>query len=164
MKSICTNLVAVATLFALQASGQAFAKQLPPTSVDTTPFIIAANSAFYACAFDLQVQYNGKGGSLALPGGRFTSVAISPGFTATLTNVQKQENSLTVSLTGTIRTSVDSYGITTYMATGRNLLGDPTTGLVVAIGDFSFAFDSSGRLVKTLSGTGRLLPVCPMVE
>jgi hypothetical protein len=46
------------------------------------------------------------------------------------------------------------------VATGRNLLGDPDAGLVIAIGDFSFVFDAKGNLIQPLTGEGQLIDVC----
>ena len=101
---------------------------------------------------------------MALPGGRFVSISTSPGLSATLKN-ESNGNTVTISITGTIKRSIDDYGTNVYTATGRNLLGDPTTGLVLTVGGFSYVFDSSNTtLVKPLSGVGRQLSACAMVE
>jgi hypothetical protein len=48
--------------------------------------------------------------------------------------------------------------------TGRNCVTDPFAGIVLAIGNFSFAFDSSGNLVQPLQGTGKLVPLCQLIS
>ena len=44
--------------------------------------------------------------------------------------------------------------------TGRNLLGDPEAGFVIAIGNFSYVFNEKGKLVQPLTGEGQLIDVC----
>ena len=67
-------------------------------------------------------------------------------------------------ITAPITFSTDATGNTTYVSNGRSILGDPTTGLVLAVGNFSWTFDMNGNLVHSLNGTGRLIPVCPMIQ
>ena len=158
MKKIRTTVAAAAALCAVLAQAS------PPAPVDGTPFTIPAKSEFYACDFDLQVQYHGKGATRTLPGGRFVSIAISPGLRVTLTNLQNG-NSATLNITGTFKQSMDAYGNLVTTVNGRNLLGDPTTGLVLVIGNFGYTFDGSNTvLLKPLSGTGQMLQACPMVQ
>lgn len=153
---------AVAAAF-LTIQGAAIAQQSPPVPQNDV-IVVPAKSAFFACDFDLRIQLVGKGGFLTLPGGRFLSITTSPGLKATLTNLANN-HAATVDVSGTNRHSLDPYGNNVYNVAGRNLLGDPTTGLVVAVGDFSFVFDSSGTtLVKPLSGHGRLIDACLLVQ
>ena len=164
MKSTSKAAIAIATVCTLISVQEAPAQQLPPQPVDNTPFVIGANSAFYACTFDLQVQYEGKGSTLTLPGSRYLTIGISPGLNVMLTNLSNR-NSVKLNITGTLKHSLDPHGNNVWTANGRNLLGDPTTGLVLVTGNFSYVFDSSGTtLVKPLSGVGRQLAICPMLE
>jgi hypothetical protein len=161
MRSLRNSAVAAAALLALPLA--AIAQQSPPGPANTI-FTVPANSAYWACEFDLQIQLLGKGGWLTLPGGRFISISTSPGLKATLTNLQNG-NAATFNVTGSSRQSIDAYGNNVYNWTGRNLMGDPTTGLVLAIGDYSYTFDSSGQtLLKPLSGTGRMINACQLVQ
>jgi hypothetical protein len=49
------------------------------------------------------------------------------------------------------------------VVTGRNILGNPVAGLVLAMGRFSFVFDAGGNLIQPLQGTGRLLDICELL-
>jgi hypothetical protein len=49
------------------------------------------------------------------------------------------------------------------VVTGRNILGDPIAGLVLAMGRFSFVFDNTGTLIQPLQGNGRLLALCELL-
>ena len=132
----------------------------PPIGVSsTTP--IPAGGVFGECAFPVLLQENGKAGTITLPGGRF--IFTSPGLDATLTNTD-QAKSVTLNITGTFHQSTASNGDTVTVVTGRNLLGDPDAGFVLAIGSFSFTFDKNGNLVHPLSGTGQLIKVCPLIS
>jgi hypothetical protein len=51
------------------------------------------------------------------------------------------------------------------MVTGRNLLTDPVAGVVLALGNFSFAFDANGNLVQPLTQQGGLLiDICALLN
>jgi hypothetical protein len=50
------------------------------------------------------------------------------------------------------------------VVTGRNVLFDPEAGFVLAIGTFSFAFDPAGNLVQPLSGRGRTIDICKLIQ
>jgi hypothetical protein len=50
------------------------------------------------------------------------------------------------------------------MATGRNLLGDPDAGFVLAIGNFSYVFNAQGKLVQPLKGEGQLTDICGLLS
>jgi hypothetical protein len=96
-----------------------------------------------------------------LPGDRF--IFTSPGLTATLTNLETG-NQETLSITGAFHQTTLENGDVQTVATGRNLLGDPEAGFVLAIGDFSFVFDKKGKLVQPLSGEGQLIDICELLE
>jgi hypothetical protein len=137
----------------------------PPVPVDEVPFTIPANSAFYACKFDLQVQYSGKGATVTLPGRGFVTIAISPGLTVKLTNLSNTKMTTILNITGTIKTSTDKYGNTILMMNGRNLVGDPgQPGLVLTVGNFNFVYDKYGVPVTLLNGTGQMISICSLLE
>jgi hypothetical protein len=50
------------------------------------------------------------------------------------------------------------------VVTGRNLLGDPEAGFVLAIGNFSFVFDAGGNLIQPLAGKGTLTNICELID
>jgi len=124
---------------------------------------IVPGGTFLNCDFDLEVSFSGLAGEIDLPGNRFIFTA--PRLTATLTNVSDPTKSVTFSITGAFHQSTDQNGNVTTVATGRNLLGDPEAGFVLAIGDFSFVFDSNGNLIQQpLAGQGQLIDVCGLIN
>ena len=72
----------------------------------------------------------------------------------------------TVSLvvTGAFHQSTLENGDVVTVVTGRNLLGDPEAGMVLAIGTFSFVFDAGGNLIQPLAGQGKLVDVCDLID
>jgi hypothetical protein len=132
----------------------------PPISASGS-FVLPAGSVFGECAFDVRVDLAGKGSTINLPGGRV--ILTSPGLHATLTNVNDPLKSVTLNITGAMHQSIDSNGDMVTVATGRNLLGDPDAGFVLAIGSFSFKFRGN-TLVQPLMGHGQLTKVCPLIS
>jgi hypothetical protein len=133
----------------------------PPIAVSSSQDL-PAGAVFGECAFPVRLQQNGKAGTITLPGGRF--IFTSPGLDATLTNLNDPVKSVTLNITGTFHQSTDSNRDTVTVVTGRNLLGDPDAGFVLAIGSFSFKFDAAGNLVQPLMGTGQLIKVCLLIS
>jgi hypothetical protein len=103
----------------------------------------------------------GNAGVINLPGGRV--IFTSPGTNATLTNLSDPSKTVTLNITGSFHQSTQN-GNTVTVVTGRNLLGDPVAGFVLAIGTFSFVFDASGNLVQPLTGFGQLISVCKLIS
>ncbi|MEJ8827460.1 hypothetical protein WKW80_36720 [Variovorax humicola] len=164
MKNLCflKLSVGVAVFAALQTPHLVVAQQAPPGPIDQT-FVINPGDAPYACNFPLQGHIQGKTGTLTLPGPRFITLTTSPNQNVTLTNLNTKET-VTLNITGTTKFHEDQSFNKVYVVNGRNLLGDPVAGLVLGIGNFNFIFDQGGNLITPLNGTGRLLPVCPMLE
>jgi hypothetical protein len=131
----------------------------PPVPVSGS--FIVQGGTFSNCAFDVEVSFSGLAGEIDLPGNRFIFTA--PQLTATLTNLENGR-SVTLSVTGAFHQSTDQNGNVSTVATGRNLLGDPIAGFVLAIGDFSFVFDSNGNLIQPLTGQGQLIDVCGLIN
>ena len=133
----------------------------PPTPVSSS-IDLPAGAVFGECAFPVRLEQDGKAATITLPGGRF--IFTSPGLQATLTNLNDPTKSITLNITGALHQSTDQNGDMVTIATGRNLLGDPDAGFVLAIGSFSFKFDASGNPVQPLAGTGQLIKVCPLIS
>jgi hypothetical protein len=131
-----------------------------PTNVDETPINLDPGAVFGYCDDPISLVYSGKAKTLQLPGERF--IFTSPQLTATLTNVDTGEQEKVV-ITGVFhRTTLENGDVVTKV-TGRNLLGDPEAGFVIAVGNFSYVFDAEGNLTQPLEGEGRLIDVCEVL-
>jgi hypothetical protein len=64
---------------------------------------------------------------------------------------------------GRLASIITANGDVVTTATGRNLLGDPEAGLVLAIGEFRYAFDAGRNLLQPLQGKGQWQDICAMV-
>jgi hypothetical protein len=137
----------------------------PEPPVPPIDFDVPANSIKPgACAFDVHVvSESGKAKTITLSDNRF--IFTSPGLSLTLTNLSDPTKSVTLSVTGAFHQSQQNGNVVT-VATGRNLLGDPDAGFVLAIGTFSFVFDTSvpPNLVQPLMGRGQLINVCDLIS
>lgn len=138
----------------------AFAGGSPPTDASFSVDLPADFFAPGACAFPIRVSVTGNAASIVLPGNRL--IVTAPGQDAVITNLSDGSN-VTLNITGVFHVSTDQNGDTVTVVTGRNLLGDPVAGFVLAIGDFSFIFDSAGNLIQPLTGTGTLTDVCTLI-
>src|SRR5215213_10347399 len=134
--------------------------QQPPVPVEGSQ-VLPVGAVFGRCDFPILYELSGKAQLLTLPGGRFITTA--PDQTATLTNVDT-EKQVKLTITGTFHQTTDEDGNVVTMATGRNLLGDPDAGFVLAIGNFSYVFDKNGNLVQSLEGEGQLIDVCSVLS
>jgi len=133
----------------------------PPQDVDPTPFVIPAGSVFGECAFDVEAAFTGKAKTIDLPGDAF--IFTSPGVHVTLTNLDNLKQ-VTLNITGVFHQTIKANGDVVTVVTGRNLLGDPVAGFVLAIGNFSFVFDAGGTLIQPLKGKGKLTDVCGLID
>jgi hypothetical protein len=129
-----------------------------PVEVDPTPFEIPAG---VFCDFAFRVEPDGKAKAIELPGERM--IFLSPGLTWTLTNLENL-NQETFRIPGAFHVDTLENGDVETVVTGRNILGDPVAGLVLAMGRFSFVFDATGNLIQPLQGTGRLLDICELLD
>jgi hypothetical protein len=123
--------------------------------------VLEPGAVFGRCDFPILYELSGKAKLLTLPGGRFITTA--PDQTATLTNLNTGK-SVTLNITGVFNQTTDENGNVVTMATGRNLLGDPQAGFVLAIGSFSYVFDAKGKLIQPLQGEGQLIDVCGLLS
>jgi hypothetical protein len=163
-RSIMIALVALLALVVaapMAVAARAEKPQPPPVPVDETPTVLDAGAVFGRCDFPILYQLSGKAQLLTLPGGRFITTA--PDQTATLTNLDTGKK-VTLNITGAFHQTTDENGNVVTMATGRNLLGDPQAGFVLAIGNFSYVFDANGKLIQPLQGEGQLIDVCGLLS
>ncbi len=133
-----------------------------PTDVDFPgpgeEFIITREDFPGACSFPVRYEVTGKEKRIDLPNG--TTLITSPGLDATLTNADTGTQE-TFNVTGSVRElPLNEEGNLVTELRGRNLAIDPEAGFVVAVGNFSFAFDVEGNLTQPLSGEGQLIDVC----
>jgi hypothetical protein len=131
-----------------------------PTDVSEEPINLDPGAVFGYCDDPIRLEYSGKAKTLQLPGGRF--IFTSPKLTATLTNLDSGVQERVV-ITGAFHQTTLENGDVVTEATGRNLLGDPQAGFVVAVGNFSYVFDAEGNLVQPLEGEGQLIDVCELL-
>ncbi len=155
------KLAAVVIVVALTvgpAATSAVAQQGPPTNVDDS-FPIEG-----ICAFPVLVELSGKAKTIELPGG--STLFTSPKLTATFTNLDNLSHRETLGITGSIRQTVLENGEVELVFTGRNLVigFDPVAGFVITVGRFSTAFDADFNVTQPLSGNGRLIDVCELLE
>jgi hypothetical protein len=154
MVGILLALVVAAPMVLAQPNGG------KPTNVDETPIDLDSRAVFGKCDDPISLVYSGKAKTLQLPGGRF--IFASPELTATLTNVESGEQER-VAITGAFHQTTLENGDIVTEATGRNLLGDPKAGFVIAVGSFSYVFDAEGNLIQPLEGEGQLIDVCELL-
>jgi hypothetical protein len=116
------------------------------------------------CGFTVHVELSGKSKTQGLPGQR--TLGTAPGLTATVTNPAngKQE---TLSITGAFHKSLLENGDTLTVATGRNVLLEPTipefAGVFLTVGRFSWVVSEEGHLVEPLEGTGKKTDLCQLL-
>jgi hypothetical protein len=155
-------IIATATLASL---GRAQSAGYPPERLDVT-FVLDPSDpgvGTSACAFPVQIHITGKSKTISLPGNRM--VITAPGQRATVTNLSDPSKQVTLNTTGVFTILNQPDGGFVGIGTGRNLVTDPTFGLTLVIGRFSFAVNSSGTLIQglTLQG-GTMSSVCSMID
>ena len=115
------------------------------------------------CDFPVLVEIQGKQGIIGLPGDRLLVTA--PAETVTLTNLADPTRSETISITGAFHLTFAENGDTTFVVTGRNLLiGLDPDPFVITIGTFTFVTDDAGNQLEPLSGSGRVVNVCQLLN
>ncbi len=142
---VCVLAGALALAVALVAAKDVSAA--PPEPVDDT-FTVEE-----VCAFPVTLEVSGKGKVIELPGDRV--LGLSPDLRVTLTNEDDPANQVTYVITGAFHITTLADGTQVVVATGRNLLFDPS-GMFLTIGRFTFVPDT-GMLA---TGKGRMIDVC----
>ncbi|MCK6212296.1 hypothetical protein KZX45_17270 [Georgenia sp. EYE_87] len=107
------------------------------------------------CDFPVRLELDGKSKVIDQPDG--STLSISPDFRVTASG---NGNTATYVITGSIRTTTLENGNTVLEYRGRNLVGDPTTGLAILVGNFTFISDAEGNPVQTVEGEGQIISVC----
>jgi len=154
--------VVVLLAFGLAFGQPAIADPNPPVDADFT-FDVPANWPGGGCAFPFRLtSLNGKAKTILLPDGRI--IATSPGLDVTVTNLDEPSKQVTLNVTGAFHITTAANGDVVYVVTGRNFLTDPLAGVVLAKGNFSFAFDAAGNLIQPLAGKGTLTDVCELID
>lgn len=157
MKNRTLTLAAALILTALVAAPSALGQGPPDPFEDS--FTIEG-----ICAFPVLVELSGKAKTIELNGGRMIFTA--PAETATFTNLDTPAHHETLGITGAFHTTALEDGSTEFVVTGRNLLigFDPDALFVITVGNFRFVLDDGFNLVQPLSGTGRVIDVCQLLE
>lgn len=144
--ALALALLAVAVVASPKAASAA-----PPDPVDDT-FRIKD-----VCDFPVRFEVSGKAKFIELPDGR--AIAISPGLRVTLTNLEERTNSVSYVITGAFHMRELANGRLLVVATGRNLLFDPSFGMFLTIGRFTFKVNEDGSITRP-KGEGRMINVC----
>jgi hypothetical protein len=115
------------------------------------------------CDFAFRIEGSEKEKTIELPGDR--TLLIFPGAIATITNLSNG-NQETFRIPGAIHITTLENGDVEIVFTGPNLIGQPFEPrfLVIAIGTFTYVFDSQGNLVQPLQGSGQLIDVCALLS
>jgi hypothetical protein len=101
-------------------------------------------------------EVSGKGKTIELPGGR--TIFTSPGLRVTLTNLDEPTNQVSYVITGAFHERELASGRLKVVATGRNLLFDPSFGMFLMVGRFTFEVNEDA--VTRPTGKGRMIDVC----
>jgi hypothetical protein len=109
------------------------------------------------CDFPVLFEVSGKAKFIELPDGR--AIAISPDLRVTLTNLEERSNSVSYVITGAFHVRELTDGRLVVVATGRNLLFDPSFGMFLTIGRFTFKVNEDGSTTRP-KGEGRMINVC----
>lgn len=134
MRKLRTPAAIAAMLFPSILLAPALAGGSPPVTVTTSVDLPANFFRPGACLFPIRVDQSGKAGIITLPNARF--IFTSPGLVVTVTNLSDPTKLVTLVATGAFHQATAADGSVTTVVTGRNVLGDPVAGFVVAIGTF----------------------------
>ena len=114
------------------------------------------------CGFDVQLTVTGRSSVINLPSGGL--IITAPDVYGTCTNLSDPTKSVTLNFTGTAHVSFDQNGDTIYRLTGRNQAEDPSFGLLLLVGDFTFVYDSNGNLISGPTGNGQITNICDLID
>jgi len=110
------------------------------------------------CDFPVLLEATGKTKGIELPGGRFISV--NPGFRVTVTNEEEPTHQITYVVTGAAHVTELDSGELLVVFTGRNLLFDPSYGMLLTMGRFTQVIDLESGAATPPEGKGRVIDVC----
>jgi hypothetical protein len=143
------------------SSGTVWAGGSPPVDIGFS-LDFPANAG---CNFPVNWTGTGKSSIITLPGDRV--IVTGPTATTVVTNLDDPSKSVTLKVGGVLHASFGPQGEVFIVATGRNLLADPTANIMVlTIGTFKYIFDpiAGAPVLTDLSGKGQLFDVCAMID
>ena len=108
------------------------------------------------CGFPVLYEVSGKTKVINLPNG--DTLFKNPGVRVTLTNLETGEQ-VTYVVAGTARVRELEGGELLVISTGRTVLNNPSIGILVPIGRFTFVIDEEGNFSQP-TGKGRLIDAC----
>ncbi|MFN7932283.1 MAG: hypothetical protein U0R19_03100 [Bryobacteraceae bacterium] len=159
LRFILTALIVVAMAFPGALSAQ---NGTPPQNV-TVSWDIYPGAEFGSCTFPINLSAEGKSKTIVIPGGKL--ILTSPGLVAVVTNLNDPSKKTTITITGSFHVSPTADGGQYFTGTGRNFLTDPLAGVVVAIGNVSWAVDATGKLTQPLKlQGGHLINICELLK
>ncbi|MGZ5014979.1 MAG: hypothetical protein ACXV8U_04240 [Methylobacter sp.] len=159
-RKIITTIISL-LLVSTTSQADSNANGTPPAAFSWSGDFVANAFGPGACSFPINVNENGKGKTITLPGNR--QILTSPGLTVDVTNLSDPTKTTNLNITGAFHTTTSGNVVTTVF-TGRNLIGDSSVGLILVVGTFSWAFDTSGNLVQPLLGHGKQINVCDLIS
>lgn len=134
----------------------------PPVANDFDQDFPANTFGAGSCPFPINITWHGKGKTITLPGNRL--VVTSPGLKAEFTNLDTLKT-VQLNITGAFHiTTNGTIETTTY--TGQNLFGGWGLGLILTVGNFSWAWDGGlgGTPVQPLLGNGKQIDICALIS
>jgi hypothetical protein len=115
------------------------------------------------CGFDVQVSGSFKTGMISLPDGSF--LFTSPDNHPTFTNLSDTSKTLTISNTGPAKVYTDENGNLVVHIFGRSALFDPSFGLELFIGEWTFTVDAhTGDIIQGPTGNGHIIDICELIQ
>lgn len=153
---------AVGVLLVILTAPDAFAQNGHPPEVLSDFFTIEAGDPNGSCAFPVSVSIQGRAKFIGKRGHPGLFIVSSPGLNVTFVNLSDPTKEVTLNITGSLhvtKTSGDAF-----LAKGRNLLIDPTVGIVISIGNVSIRIDQNGHVTVVNVKAGRLVDVCELLE
>ncbi|CAA9525496.1 MAG: hypothetical protein AVDCRST_MAG05-3929 [uncultured Rubrobacteraceae bacterium] len=148
---VCVLAGALALAVALLVLPKA-ASAAPPEPVDFPPETLGPEY----CGFPVLYEVSGKTKVIDLPNG--DTLFKNPGGRVTLTNLETDEQ-VSYVVAGTGRLTELEGGELLVVSTGRTVLNNPSIGILVPIGRFTFVIDEEGNFSQP-TGNGRLIDAC----
>lgn len=151
-----------ASLALLLTAPAVFAQNGYPPEAISDFFTIEAADPNGSCDFPVSVSIQGRAKFIGKRGQPGLFIVSSPGLNATIVNLSDPAKEVTLNITGSLHVTKRSGDA--LLAKGRNLLIDPTFGLVLSIGNVSFRIDQNGNTVLVNVKAGQLVDICELIE
>ena len=91
-------------------------------------------------------------------------IVTGPATFGTFTNLTDPTKNVTLNMTGVFHVSFDQKGNTFLTATGRSVAEDPSFGLLLVVGEFTFVFDPQGNIISGPTGNGQIINICQLIN